>query len=107
MSTFSLVRNSSRSPDVAALLGILESRDVRYIVIGSVAAAVYGIELQAADLDIVPDTDTANLRSLVDALRGDGGEASWAIWALDRLGERREEVDFQAHGGARIGGMDA
>ena len=69
MSKFSLVRHNSRSPDVAALLGILESRDVRYIVIGSIAAAVYGVELQAADLDIVPDTDKANLRRLVDALR--------------------------------------
>ena len=84
MSESSLIRHRSRSPDVADLLKILETQDVRYVVIGSVAAAVYGVELQAADLDIVPDTDKANLRRLVDALQEMeakliGGFGSWAV----------------------------
>ena len=54
---------------MAALLRTLERRRVRYVVIGSVAASVYGVELQAADLDIVPDTEGANLQRLVVVLR--------------------------------------
>ena len=91
MSTFPLVRNGSRSSNVAALLGILESRDILYVVIGSVAAAVYGVELQAADLDIVPETDTANLRSLVDALREMEAKplGPFGNWTVVESGEKK------------------
>ncbi len=91
MTKFSLIRHNSRNPDVAALLRILESRDVRYVVIGSIAAAVYGVELQAADLDIVPDTDKANLRRLVDALREMEAKPLGPIgdWTVLESGEKK------------------
>jgi hypothetical protein len=39
-----------------SLLKILEQWNIDYILIGSVAAAVYGVDVQAGDLDVVPDT---------------------------------------------------
>ncbi len=69
MNNSSRVRYDSRRPDVAPLLRSLESRGVQYILTGSIAMEAYGVDLQAADLDIVPDTSKANLRRLVDALR--------------------------------------
>jgi hypothetical protein len=52
----------------------------------------------------VPEIDTANLRSLEDALREMEARplGPFGNWTVVESG-----VEFQAHGGARIGGMDA
>ncbi|MFQ5507101.1 MAG: hypothetical protein ACE5F1_20205 [Planctomycetota bacterium] len=91
MGSFSPVRHGSRSPDVAGLLEILEDRKVRFILIGSVAAAAYGVELEAGDLDIVPDTDEANLRALVYALRDMEAEplGPFGDWTVLESGEKK------------------
>ena len=60
------MRDTSRVPE---LLGVLESHEVEYVVSGSVAAMIYGVELTPGDLDVVPATEGANLRKLVGVLR--------------------------------------
>lgn len=59
------VRHPSRAPDVEALLSVLDRYGVEYVVVGSVAAAFYGVELTPGDLDIVPATGPTNLERVV------------------------------------------
>jgi hypothetical protein len=61
----------SRTPalDVAALLGALERNQVRYVLIGGVAARLHGSPLLTEDVDITPAGDRENLRRLASALR--------------------------------------
>ena len=51
------VVHESRPPDVPRLLAVLNLSGVRYILIGSVAAQLYGIEAQPGDLDVTPALD--------------------------------------------------
>ncbi|MDP8911862.1 MAG: hypothetical protein M3M94_07350, partial [Actinomycetota bacterium] len=53
------------------LVAALEDADVRYVLTGSVAAAVYGVEVEPRDFDIAPDLADENLRRLAGLL------ASW------------------------------
>jgi hypothetical protein len=63
------VLHPKRSPDIPALLGILDRLGVRYVLTGSVAALLYGVEIgPVGDLDITPARDPANLRRLGTAL---------------------------------------
>jgi len=62
-------RHPDRSPDVGEMLRVLQRNQVRFVLVGSVAAAIYGVELQPGDLDVVPETNEANLESLITALR--------------------------------------
>lgn len=85
------VEHPSRRPEIGALLAVLETHQLRYVLVGSVAAAVYGAAVQPGDLDIVPDQAPDNLGQLVAALRqvearptGDAGR-----WVLEADGERR------------------
>ena len=49
--------HDSRPPDVSRLLEVLGLSGVRYVLIGSVAAQLYGIEAQPGDLDVTPALD--------------------------------------------------
>ena len=69
MCAFSPRRHTSRPPEVAKLVEVLHRLDVRYILVGSVAAAAYGIDVDPGDFDVVPDLDAANLDRLILALR--------------------------------------
>ncbi len=86
------MRHESCPPELEPLLRVLRDRGIDYIVVGSVAAAIHGAELEAGDLDIVPALDHANLLRLIKALRdleaqprgpfgdwtvGDDGEKKW------------------------------
>jgi hypothetical protein len=64
MSSFSTGRHFPRPPDVENLLQVLKKWNVEYVLVGSVAAAAYGVDVQPGDLDIVPDTQEANLERL-------------------------------------------
>lgn len=66
---FTPVRHATRDPDVPGLLDVLHRRGLRYVLVGSAAAAAHGVELRPADLDVVPDTEEMNLRRLVEVLR--------------------------------------
>lgn len=53
---------------LADLLGALEEHEVRYVVIGGIAAAAAGAPIVTADLDITPASDRPNLERLAAAL---------------------------------------
>ena len=60
--------------DVAAfnpelLLSTLDKHDVRFVLIGALAARLYGFPRVTADADITPDSDRANLEKLAKALK--------------------------------------
>jgi hypothetical protein len=61
--------HDSRPPDVRALLELLARHGVKFVLVGSGAAAAWGVELEPADLDVVPDLEPANLRRLIALLR--------------------------------------
>lgn len=52
-----------------SLLGALDARGVRYVLIGGFAAVIHGSPYVTTDLDVVPDADARNLARLSDALR--------------------------------------
>jgi hypothetical protein len=58
----------SRPPDIEHLLKVLDRWEVDYILVGSVAAAVYGVQVQAGDMDVVPNRDQDNLEKLIKVL---------------------------------------
>lgn len=79
-----------RPPDIPELLALLHSYRIRYVLVGSVAAMLYGVELQPGDFDITPALDQPNLQRLVALLvaiearpNDDGGH-----WATHSNGER-------------------
>lgn len=55
--------------NITAILRDLEEAGVRYVLIGSVAAAAYGAPVEPRDLDIAPDLDPENLSRLAGVLR--------------------------------------
>lgn len=92
------VPHPKRPPDVAALLGVLERHDVRYVLTGSVAALAYGLDIgQAGDLDITPALDIANLRRLAAVLgeieAGLDPDAPFGHWDTGPDGEQHWVID--------------
>ncbi len=55
-------------PRIEEILRLLEAHSLRYVICGSVAARLHGVELVPGDLDIVPDTEPENLAKLVRVL---------------------------------------
>lgn len=61
---------SSPAPlDPGRIIQVLEKHSVRYVLIGALAARLYGFPRLTADADITPDRDSANLTRLAKALR--------------------------------------
>jgi hypothetical protein len=54
--------------DLRSLLGLLHTREVRFVVIGGVAVAAHGYVRGTADLDLVPDPDPDNLKRVAEVL---------------------------------------
>lgn len=54
--------------DTERILAALAAHDVRYILIGGLAAIVHGSTLATADADLLPDPEADNLERLLDAL---------------------------------------
>jgi hypothetical protein len=71
----------------------LNASGIRYILIGSVAAQLYGIETQPGDLDITPALDRENLACLAEVLLA--LEATLPVteevgeWEIQADGERK------------------
>lgn len=90
-------------PQLAPLIRQLAHYSVRYVIIGSVAAKLYGATLEPGDFDITPALDTENLERLGDMLVSinakPGGD--FGYWK-DQQGERKwvsitpSERDLQA-----------
>lgn len=80
-------------PDVEALLAVLDSHCVRYVVTGSVAAYLHGVSLEPGDLDVTPAIDQENLDRLAAALQEVGAdldpEEPFGRWETSENGERR------------------
>jgi hypothetical protein len=54
--------------DAAAVVRALNARDVRYVVIGGMAAVVHDLPIpRTVDIDITPARDPANLARLANA----------------------------------------
>jgi hypothetical protein len=82
----SFILHEKKGPDVRELLGRLEGDQVQYVIVGSVGAQLYGVELEPADLDIVPSTAPSNLKRLIRVLdrieaHPPGPFGSWTILA--------------------------
>ena len=58
----------SPDPDVEALLDTLSRHEVRYLVIGGIAAVLFGSPYPTEDLDICADEKGPNRQRLADAL---------------------------------------
>lgn len=54
--------------DPAKVLSVLNEHDVRYVLIGGLAARYQGADLLTEDVDVTPDRDEVNLERLADAL---------------------------------------
>jgi hypothetical protein len=78
---------------VTALLEVLDSQGVRYVVTGSVAALLHGVELSPGDLDITPALDRENLERLARALHDLGArrypDEPFGRWEASDEGEQR------------------
>ena len=58
-----------RPPDVPRLLRLLNEHGVRYVVTGSGAAMLHGVDLAPGDLDVTPALDRDNLVRLATVLQ--------------------------------------
>ena len=92
------VQHSKRPPDIPALVDVLEQFGVRYVLVGSVAALAYGVDIgQAGDLDITPALDTENLSRLADLLEdieaGLDPNGTFGHWESQPDGERTWVAD--------------
>jgi hypothetical protein len=89
-------RHIKRAPDLPALLEVLDKAALRYVVTGSVAALLYGVELEPGDLDITPALDPDNLQKLVAILEEiEATPESLGHWETKPDGEKKwveEEV---------------
>lgn len=80
-------------PDVVTLLGLLSEADVNYVVTGSAAAMLHGVELEPGDLDITPALDVENLTRLAAVLESIDArqipDAPFGRWERGSDGEKR------------------
>jgi len=81
----------SDAPGLGALIAALDERGVEYLITGSVAARAHGApDVEPADVDIIPATDSTNLERLAAALDALGAEMKpeRGEWRIDATGER-------------------
>jgi hypothetical protein len=82
-----------RTPDVAALIELFATHDVAYVVTGSTAALLHGVDVAPGDLDITPSLVAANLARLAAVLTAIDAhpdpDAPFGDWTTDDAGERR------------------
>jgi hypothetical protein len=84
---------SREPPNVTLLLNLLNEHDVKYLVTGSAAAMLHGVELQPGDLDITPALDRENLGRLARVLEiieaRQNPDGKFGQWEIEADGERR------------------
>lgn len=80
-----------RPPEVFKLIATLTIYDVRYVLVGSVAATLYGVETVPGDLDITPALDRGNLLQLAGVLEYLEAKPSGAVghWKVQPNGEHK------------------
>lgn len=79
-------KHPDKTPEVLALLDTLYKHQIKYVLIGSVAALIYGVDVPTpGDLDITPALDHDNLSRLanllieIEARLPDGAGGHWEI----------------------------
>ena len=79
----------SRPPEIEALVRCLDRHGVDYVVTGSYAACLYGVDLQPGDLDIVPAADRENLQRLIQLIQDVEGwpQGPFGTWTQKPDGE--------------------
>lgn len=95
--------------DFEGIFDVLEAHSVRYVVIGGIAAVLFGSPYPTKDLDICADTEASNLANLAAALRDleatewdpHKGEFVERIWNEESL-----QVDSTWLLGTRLGRLD-
>ena len=97
-------------PDIAAIVRVLAEHGVEYVIVGSGAALLRGVDVTPGDLDIVPELSVPNLRRLATALaaldahpdpdgpfgdwtRGEDGERHW-VQREPRPGEAENRLSW-------------
>ena len=97
------------SNDFEAIFDVLDAHAVRYVVIGGIAAVLFGSPYPTKDLDICPDAEPSNLANLAGALEDleatkwdpHKGEFVERIWNEESL-----QVDSTWLLGTRLGRLD-
>jgi len=93
----------------AELLQLLDRHDVRYVVVGGLAATVHGATRVTFDIDLVPEWTDGNLERLATALREAGaelqapGSPTPTAFPIDARSLRRFEVSTWR---TRLGDLD-
>jgi hypothetical protein len=81
-----------RPPDLEWLFRVLLAHDVAFVVTGSTAALLLGVEPTPGDLDITPALDAPNLARLAAALEAiearPDPQGEFGAWQVDPAGER-------------------
>ena len=85
------VLHPKRALGIPPQLELLEVHGVRYVLTGSVAARVYGVDVQPGDLDITPALDHQNLPRLANVLK-DSGRVRWLREMLRESGFSDKEA---------------
>lgn len=75
--------------DPACIFRALAEHDVKYVLIGGLAAVLHGSSAMTNDADILPSKDDANLRRLADCLR--------ALDARIRTPDEPAGIEFDPH----------
>ncbi len=76
--------------DPDAVLAALDRYGVRAVIIGSLAAAMQGVDLPLTDIDLVPELSESNVRALAAALRelgidGERGVSPTVVAFMDQM----------------------
>lgn len=85
-----MIRHGKQPPNIQALLDALRVHEVQFVIVGSVAARLYGADLDPGDIDITPALTEENLQRLTRLL--DDLEAtpeSFGHWEIKPDGERK------------------
>lgn len=81
--------------DLRGVLSALASADVRFVLVGGVAATVQGVPVHTFDVDIVPARDPENVRRLAAVLRAI--EARYRQHADRSIEPREEDLALPGH----------
>ena len=69
----------SRDVDYGRIIGVLLDHEVRFVLIGGLAAIAHGSPFPTEDVDVTPERSRENLTRLLEALRDLGARVRAAV----------------------------